>query len=451
MALLLELLGLQHYNTQVVVFGSALLGLAAGLIGSFLLLRKRSLLGDALSHSALPGICIAYMLSVAMGGQGKSLPFLLAGAVGSGALGVCGVIAIRSSTRIKEDAALGIVLSVFFGLGIALLGVIQKMASGHAAGLETFIYGKTASMLQSDAALIAAVSAMIAAACILLFKEFTLLSFDRIYAGAQGWPVAALDAIMMALIILVTVVGLQAVGLILMIAFLVIPPASARFWTERLPRMVLISAAIGAGAGLTGAALSAVVPHLPAGAVIVLVGALCFLISLFFGSARGVMRRLREVTMFERRIALQNLLRALYERRELGLGPVPTTSAPAYSLEQVRAMRSWGRQELQRAMRECERRRLLVRHSGQRITLTREGWIRAQRLARNHRLWELYLITHADIAPSHVDRDADQLEHVLGPAMVRRLEELLERQVAAGRTPPSPHRIMTATAQSVGG
>ncbi len=228
---------LQDHTTRVVVLGTMLLGVAAGVVGAFLLMRKRALLGDALAHATLPGIALAFLVTASTTG-GKSLAALLAGALISGVAGVLCILAVVHLTRIKEDAALGVVLSVFFGLGVAVLGIIQKMETGSQAGLESFIYGKTASMLARDAWLIAAAAAGVTLTCVLLFKEFTLLCFDAGYAGAQGWPIVWLDVVMMSLVAAVTVIGLQAVGLILIIALLVTPAAAARLLTVRLPLMV---------------------------------------------------------------------------------------------------------------------------------------------------------------------------------------------------------------------
>ena len=149
-----RLLLLEDYNTRVVLLGTTLLGLAAGAVGNFTLLRKRALMGDALSHAMLPGVGLAFVLVTLGGGDGKSLPLLLAGAALTGVLGLAAILFIRNATRLKEDAALGIVLSVFFGAGIAVLGVAHQMKTGHAAGLESFIYGKAASMGALDAELI---------------------------------------------------------------------------------------------------------------------------------------------------------------------------------------------------------------------------------------------------------------------------------------------------------
>lgn len=286
-----RVLTLQDYNTRVVMGGTLLLGLASGLVGSFMVLRKKALMADAVSHATLPGLAAAFLIMSAAGGSGKQLGGLLAGATMTGLLGMGLVQAIRSTTRLKEDAALGIVLSVFFGLGVALLGMIQKMETGSAAGLESFIYGKTASMLAADGWRIAAAAGTLAVVCGALFKILSLLCFDPEFARAQGWPVAVLDTLLMGMVVAVTVVGLQAVGLILMVALLVIPAASARFWSDDLRRMVAVSAVIGAASCVAGALWSALVPRLPAGAMMVLVAAGFFTISLLLGRARGLLAR----------------------------------------------------------------------------------------------------------------------------------------------------------------
>ena len=431
---LIRVLFLMDYNTRLVVLSTAVLGVASGLIGSFLLLRKRSLMGDALSHATLPGIALAFIAMVLAGGDGKLLPGLLAGAAATGLMGVGAVLLIRRTTRLKDDAALGIVLSVFFGIGVALLGLIQDMPQGSAAGLESFIYGKTASIVRGDLMLITAVALAVAVACAVFYKELTLLCFDESYAAAQGWPVLRLDLMMMALVTAVTVIGLQAVGLILVIAMLIIPAAAARFWTERLPRMMLGAAAIGAASGWFGASLSALVPRLPAGAIIVIVAASIFLISMFFGGSRGVLVRAAAQWRLRRTVGMQHLLRALYERFE-------QTGHPQADLRGLLAARSWTAWRLRRLLGRGESQGLVALGVDREARLTDEGVREARRVVRNHRLWELYLITHADIAPSHVDRDADQIEHVLGPAMVAKLESLLRQPPADRPVPASPHEL----------
>ena len=421
------MVSLADYNTRVVVLGVLALGTSCGYIGSFMLLRKRALMADTVSHSTLPGIALAFLLMVAGGGDGKWLPGLLLGALLSGLAGMCAVLAVQRWTRIKEDAALGIVLSVFFGVGVSLLGLIQKMSSGSAAGLESFIYGKTASMLAADAMLIGGVGALSLAICGALFKEFTLLCFDPDFATSQGLPVLWLDVVLMSLVVGLTVIGLQAVGLILVIALLIIPPASARFWTESLSVMAVLAALFGGLAGGVGAVLSALAPKWPAGAVIVLANSLLFAVSFTFGSARGLLVRWRERRALNRKIARQHLLRALYElAEETEIDRVPW----ALVLEE----RSWTARGL-RAEVERAKRLGLVEESDGVLWLSQAGLVKAARVVRNHRLWETYLITYADIAPSHVDRDADMVEHILDKSVIAELEALLQ----ADHHLPSPH------------
>lgn len=417
----MRVLTLRDYNTAVVVIGVACLGMASGLIGSFMLLRKRALLGDALSHATLPGVAIAFLVMTAFGAEGKWLPGLLIGGTISGVLGVLGILAITNLTRLREDAALGIVLSVFFGVGVAALGVVQKVG-GNAAGLESFIYGKTASMLLSDAATIAIAGGGITLICLALYKELTLLCFDTGFAASQGWPTLLLDTLLMGFVVGVTIIGLQAVGLILMVALLIIPAAAARFWTERLRTMLICAALIGGVSGAIGAAISALAPRLPAGAIIVLVAGAAFAFSMVFGPTRGVVARVWRSVRLRRRIGRQHLLRAMYELDELA---AESDRAPAHTLNDVRGQRYWSRGELAAAVGAARRADEVIVTPDHRLRLTERGREAAWRVTRNHRLWELFMVTRADIAPSHVDRDADAVEHVLDPLMIRELETAL--------------------------
>lgn len=434
---LFEILTLQDYNSRIVVLGTGLLGGASGLVGSFTLLRKRALMGDALSHATLPGIALAYLLAINLGWQAKSLPLLLLGATLSGLVGVAVILLIRNATRLKEDAALGIVLSVFFGLGVCLLAIIQKLDTGHAAGLEAFIYGKTASMGLRDMQWIAGAGAVASFTCLLFAKELKLLCFDETFAGAEGYPVAGLDVLLMALVVLISIVGLQAVGLILIIAMLVIPAAAARFWTDQLETMSLLSALIGASSGVFGAATSAMFARLPSGAMIVLVCASAFLLSLVFGSKRGLAIRGWRRWQLARTIQRQHLLRAAYELIDWKTGDALTERHVPVPISHLYPMRSWSMNQLRREIARCAAEGLLQTIDDS-IRLTEAGFEEAERLTHQHRLWELFLINYADIAPSRVDQDADAIEHVLEPEVIQELERLLERETP---TLSSPHQL----------
>ncbi len=429
----IRVFSLTDYNTRVVIFGTTLLGVASGLIGTYMLLRKRALMADVVSHSTLPGIGLAFLIMAAFGGSGKWLPGLLLGALISGILGMLCVLAISYGTPVKEDAALAIVLSVFFGLGVAILGLVQKSRHGSAAGLESFVFGKTASMLAADAYLIGAVGAICVLSCLALNKELTLLCFDRNFASTQGWPVLSLDIFLMLLVVISTVIGLQAVGLILVIALLIIPPAAARFWTDRLNVMIWIAAGLGGlGAGF-GAAFSALAPKLPAGAVIVVTQAGLFVLSLLFGPTRGLLSRWRTFRQVRGKTGDQHLLRALYENEERrGCGA-------RIQIGELQALRSWSIKRLQMVCsRALSRDWIVSDESG--IGLTESGRQVAVREVRNHRLWELYLIHYADVATSQVDRDADRVEHILDAHLIEELENLLS-DYTGGSELPSPHPL----------
>lgn len=437
---LLRLLTLADYNSRVVILGTAMLGCAAGVVGSFTLLRKRALVGDAISHAMLPGLGIAFLVATMIGGDGRSLPVLFAGATISGLVGAAAILGLRSTWRLSEDAAFGIVLSVFFGAGVALLGVIQSLEAGHAAGLEGFIYGKTASLSWADLMVIVAAAAIALSLCVLYFKELSLLCFDQAFAETQGYSRWWLDGLLMSMVVGITITGMQAVGLILVIALLIIPAAAARFWTNRLSLQLLISAGIGMVGCFGGSMCSAMLPNMPAGAVIILACAILFLFSLLVGAEQGLLWRAIRRWQWQRVLLRQHLLRAIYERTETKMGQSQTAHEPEFRVEMSELMRSrsWSQTLLDRLIESAQREGLMTR-VGSQVALSKSGWVQAKKLTHQHRLWELYLITHADVALQQVDRLADDIEHVLEPSVIHELECLLQGR--ASEVARSPHQI----------
>ena len=318
--------------------------------------------------------------------------------------------------------------------------MVQTLPNASAAGLESFIYGKTASMVRSDFILIAIVAGICSLVSLLFLKEFLILCFDDAYAGSQGWPTFVLDVLLLGLVTAVTVIGLQAVGLILVIAFLITPATAARFWTQRLLPMMLLSAMIGGVSGWLGASISALTPDLPAGAVIVLVAAALFLASMLFAPPRGVIPRMTRQFRLRRKVDRQHFLRAAYEILEGGQRHVPVGNRP-FAMSDLLAKRSWSQGELRGILKTAKREDHLEWTGPGELRLSEAGVGEAARVTRNHRLWETYLIHYADIAPSHVDSDADLVEHILGPDLVEELEDFLERDAVHAPVPPSPHPI----------
>ncbi len=430
---LLEVLVLTNWNTRVVVLGVTALGIAGGVVGTFMLLRRRALLGDALSHATLPGIVLAFLVASALGVGAKSHGILLLGALFSGTLGIVAVHWLTSSGRLSEDSALGIVLSTFFGAGAALLGLAQQETSASAAGLETFIYGKTASMLVRDAVLIGATSFAAIGCCVVFFKELRLICFDPDFARGRGMRTGIYDFLLMSLVMAVVVVGLQAVGLVLVIAILVIPAAAARFWTNKTGHMLLTSGFIGGLGGWLGTMLSALAPGLPAGAMVVLALGGIFLVSLLLGRRRGLLRRIIRLRRRALSMERDHTLRAIWECLE--------QSKRIDCLGSQIGFR-WGWATFRTAKR-LQQAGLLVVESLEdgdgRISFTPSGEREAASVVRRHRLWEHYLMRRADFDEQHVDRGADDLEHLLPIDLLEELEKELDADTRAML--PSPHAL----------
>jgi manganese/zinc/iron transport system permease protein len=246
----------------------------------------------------------------------------------------------------------------------------------------------------------------------------------------------------MTTVVLVTIIGLQAVGLILMVALLVIPAAAARFWTNRLDQMVVIAAVKGSIAGLTGSAISAIFPDVPSGAVIVLVCSVLFFVAMILGQESGVLIRvLRRRTL---RLAMdrEHLLRGIFELcEEHSTSTFVADRKLAVTVASLLKLRTWTPGQLTRQIRKSMTEGLVWRKADGAIELTGKGRAEAERLVHHHRLWELYLITHADVAASRVDQEADAVEHVLEPELIAQLEELLKKERFGREIPASPHPL----------
>ena len=407
---------LTDVNLRSVLLGSGLLGAGAGVLGCFGLLRKRALLGDALAHATLPGVCLAFLIT------GSKHPLvLLAGAAITGSLGVGAVSAITRTSRIKSDAALALTLSVFFGLGIVLLTRIQKTGDAAQAGLDKFLFGQAAALVPSDVVLLTGVTAVILAVVAIALKEFQLLAFDAGYAATLGWPVGALTALLDALTVLAVVVGLQSVGVVLIAAMLVTPAAGARYWTDRLGRMLLIAGAFGAIAGLAGAVISSFAPRMPTGPWTVVSATALFAFSLVAAPRRGLIARLVRRLSTERVIGEENVLKTLYQ-----LGETNGDWDRARSVSEIAARRRVSERGVAAILPRLAGSGWVSR-SASGWTFTPAGLDRARRIVRLHRLWEVYLSEHLHLAADHVHDDAEAIEHVLTPELEAELEAALAR------------------------
>lgn len=358
------------YTLRTVALGAATLGIVSGAMGSYAVLRKQSLLGDAISHAALPGIALAFMLT------GSKAPLiLLFGAAIAGWLATLVILAIVRTTRVKYDSALGLVLSVFFGFGMVLLTFIQKQSDATQAGLDSFLFGQAATLLERDVVTMAALGVVAIAIMLIFWKELKLLSFDPGFAASLGLPVRLLDILITALLVIAIVIGLQTVGVVLMSAMVVAPAAAARQWTNKMGVMVVLAALFGALAGVSGAMISSSVTHLPTGPTVVLCISAITLLSLLLSPTRGVLWNWLQRQRNRSRLRLEAVLYDLYT-----LAQQHTDPHHGHSIEVLRMM-SAGQPGVRRSLNELVAKGWARNVGPDEWALTPEGVAQARKLA----------------------------------------------------------------------
>lgn len=381
-------------NTQWVLFGTLLLGITSGVLGSFTLLRKQSLIGDAMAHAALPGVCVAFMFY----GE-KSMPVFLFGAAVAALIATYLIQIITKKSRIKEDTAIGLVLSVFFGFGIVLLTRITQSSTGNKSGLDSFIFGKAASLVGSDVKFISITAVIILFITILFFKEFKLLSFDPQFAKGLGMPVKWMNGLLMLLIVGAVVIGIQAVGVVLMSAMLITPAIAARYWTEKLSTMVFLSGAIGGISGVCGTLLSTTVEKMATGPIIVVAATIIFLFSLLCAPRRGLISKAIKHIQLKKETAKEYVFISLYELYEEANGK----HIYSFTLEQINERRPIGKYFLNGTLKNLVKKGEIKREGENRFMLSDHGLMIAHEYTLKHRLYEVYLMHEREFSIPEVE------------------------------------------------
>jgi len=357
------------YTLRTVALGAGTLGIVSGSLGAFAMLRRQSLLGDAMSHAALPGVVLAFMLT----GQ-KTPAVLMAGAAIAGLIGTLFMVAINRYTRIKEDSALGIILSVFFGFGLLLLTFLQRNPDARQAGLNHFLFGQAATLLVHDVIVMAIFGGVALALMLLFWKEFKLLSFDRDFGSSLGFPMVGLEILMTVLLVIAIVVGLQAVGVVLMSAMVVAPAAAARQWTNRLGVMVALAALFGAVGGISGAVISSTGAGLSTGPVIVLSVSAIVLFSLLFAPNRGLIWQWIARQRNRQRLQTEQVLANLYRLASHHQDPLHPHTSSALALMTSSAS------SVQNSLQALRERHLVEERGSDQWALTPDGLQEAQRV-----------------------------------------------------------------------
>jgi manganese/zinc/iron transport system permease protein len=363
---------LSDFTIRNVVLGATLLGITSGILGSFAVLRQQSLLGDALSHAALPGVALGFLVA-----GGRNLIAILLGALISGALAATYALVLTRRTRLKNDAALGSVLSIFFAIGVVLLTYIQNQNNAGQAGLESFLFGQAATIVPSDIATMLVISALSLSLTVVFWKQFKVLSFDSGFAASLGFPTLVLEFTLTLMIALAIVMGLQLVGVVLMAALLIAPAVAARQWTKTLEHMVILAAIFGAASGITGSLLSATGRGLATGPLIVICASLLVFISLLFAPERGLIWEAFNFQRNRRALRSQQVLVDLYKL-------AAEHNDPEYQTE-LGTLKSYYGFDTRQVLKELTSQGYLqpsqhMKGEGQHWTLTPRGYKEAQRV-----------------------------------------------------------------------
>ncbi|MBW3647518.1 MAG: metal ABC transporter permease [Actinobacteria bacterium] len=408
MGALVDLLPLP-YADAVVALGAAILGLTAGVLGAFAVFRGRSLVGDALSHCTLPGVAIAFLVTGA-----KDAGTLLVGAGIAGLLGALCMVGIERTTRIRPDAAIGVVLTGSFSLGIVLLTFIAASGDANQAGLDAYLFGQAAGLVERDLVIMGVLALVSLGLVGVGFRALKATLFDPGFAASVGLPVRALEVAMTVLVVVAVVIGIRAVGAILMVAMLVSPTVAARQLTSRLSLVLVLAGGIGAGVGVTGALL-ATRTQLPTGPVIVLVGFAVVLACVLAAPGRGVLWCRRRLGADRRWARNEAVLVELDRSRRAGHHPTEVELASSSARP---------RRETARALADLDRRGLLVR-VGAVVSLSTAGVRAARDAVERRELWSLWLEHGAQLdLPDAREPDPRDVQRSLGREQVARLHAL---------------------------
>lgn len=394
-----------------VVLGITLLGVGSAYVGTFSFLDKKALLGDAISHAVLPGICLGFMVA----GE-KNPVYIVTGAFLSGAVATFMSSWLKRNTKLSEDTIIATILSVFFGFGIVLLTALQKSGNPEIAGLNSFIFGNAIGISEADLMLYGGLSLVIILVLTVLLKEFRLMVFDPEYGKAIGFPMKSISFLFNVLMILAVVIGIQAIGVVLMAALLITPGAAARFWTDRLNPLLILAALFSVLSGILGTYVSFVLPQMPTGPWVVVFLSLFALISFLISPKSGIIFRYFARRKYLRKTHRDHLMKALYKAKENGKSGL--------TIEEIYQLYPYQKAATNHSISALLKSTFISKNQSI-INLTDRGISEGMRIVRLHRLWELYLNESMNIAPDHVHDSAEQLEHLITPE----LEALLEKRL----------------------
>lgn len=411
-------------NLIWVLIGCALIGGGASVVGSFSFLRKQSLVGDAVAHSLLPGVALSFLIF-----EEKNLWVLFPGALIAGWLSLMSIDIITNKSKIKSDTAIAIVLSVFFAVGIVLLTHIQQGEYGNQSGLESFLFGKAASMLPRDIYLFVIVDIILILAIVIYYPYLKLYSFDPDFAKGVGLPAKWLEFLLATLTVLAVASGIQAVGVVLMAALIITPAATARFYTKRLSHMLFLALGFGMVSAVGGVLISYSAPSMPTGPWIVVILSFMAIFTFLMAPRKGIIHRNQMRKQHVAKMNRENVLKLFYILQE-------EQHHEFVTLPELSSARHFDSHHLEKALKKLEHKHY-IKKSDSGMSLTDSGLKEAMRIVRLHRLWELYLNVRMNIPQDHVHHAADAIEHIITPE----IEEALLKELGYPTIDPHESHI----------
>ena len=420
-------------------WGTLFMCIASSLMGAVLMLKRRCLLGESLSHASYPGIVIGVSLFALLFPEyGESAFFgVLGGAFATSYLGFRAVDWMEKKGKVRSDAALAFVLALFFGIGTVAASAMQSALPSWRNKLQTLMFGQAATMSDFHIVLYATLTSAVVLFLIFGFRRLQAVLFDADYAKISGLPVRGIERAIFWLFLLSLILGMRSVGIVLISGMAIAPAVAARQFTDRLHWFFCLSALFGALSGLAGNIVSVLGTialskegerlTLPTGPSIILAGASVALLSLFFAPKRGWIFRICRIAAFRFRCLKENVLKAMWKK-------------DSFSLEELQKIHRISLLTLRGILWRLKQGGWIDKQESKRYILTPDGRRKAASIVRLHRLWELYLASELGFSNEKIHLHAEEMEHILTPDIEERLTRLLANPKVDPHSQPIPAR-----------
>jgi manganese/zinc/iron transport system permease protein len=390
----------------------------SAIVGCFAQIQKKTLVGDAVSHAVLPGICLVFIIF-----NTKNFAYLLLGALGTGWLSIIALDSIYKHSKLKQDPAISIVLSIFFSAGIFLLSIIQHTGKANQAGLQRFIFGNAASLMTNELITATTIATIVITTIILLFRPLKIFCFDPMFAKTIGINTKLLNVTLQILLVLSIIISIQSVGIVLMTAMLIIPPAAANTWSNKLYKVLIISGIIGLVSGLVGTTISYQIKNMPTGPWIVLIMFLIAIISFLFAPEKGLIKRTYTFYKRNKQRTYENILKLLYE-----LGESNNNFYMPHHISSIISQRpSLSHKQLTSGLNQLNKDQLVEKIHTNQWQLTPKGKQKGKYILNLHHLWEEYLENNLKIDTTITHQDAEAMEHIITPELEKEIKHAIKK------------------------